>query len=76
MRTLVCLHDCFIYCTSMHSHICIFTPHIGTLAETCEGCGVGAKPEDGVWWIHLEDGRIGQVLDWEMLAKQVSSDKL
>jgi hypothetical protein len=37
----------FVYCTSMHSHICIVTPHIGMLAETCEGCGIGAKPEDG-----------------------------
>jgi hypothetical protein len=35
-----------------------------------------SSPEDGVWWIHPEDGRIGQVPDWEMLAKQVSSDKL
>jgi hypothetical protein len=34
------------------------------------------KPEDGVWRIHPEDGRIGQVPDWEMLAKRVSSDKL
>jgi hypothetical protein len=75
MRTLVCLHDYFVYCTSMLSHICILTPHIDTLAETCEGCGIGAKPEDGVWWIHPEDGRIGQVLDWEMLAKRVSSDQ-
>jgi hypothetical protein len=46
----------------MLSHICIVTPYIGTLAETCEGCGVGGKPEDGVWWIHPKDGRIGQVL--------------
>jgi hypothetical protein len=46
MRTWVCLHDCYIYCTSMLSHICIVAPHIGTLAETCEGSGVGAKLED------------------------------
>jgi hypothetical protein len=59
----------------MHSYICIVAPHLGTLAETREGCGVGAKPEDGVWWIHPEDGRNGQVLGWEMLAKWVSSDK-
>jgi hypothetical protein len=63
------------YCTSMHSYICIVAPYIGTLAETCEGCGVGAKLEDGVWWIHPEDGRTGQVLGWKMLAKRVSSDQ-
>jgi hypothetical protein len=37
MRTLVCLHDCFVYCISMHSHKCIVAPHIGTLAEAREG---------------------------------------
>jgi hypothetical protein len=30
----------------MLSHICIVAPHIGTLAETCEGSGVGAKLKD------------------------------
>jgi hypothetical protein len=54
----------FCYCTSMLSYICIVAPHIGTLAEMCKGCGIGAKPEDGVWWIHPKDRRIGQVLDW------------
>jgi hypothetical protein len=63
MRTLVYLHDCFIYCTSMHLHISIVAPHIGTLEETCEGCGVGAKPDDGVWWIHPEDGRTRKCLE-------------
>jgi hypothetical protein len=46
------------------------------LAETCEGNGIRAKPKDGVWWIHPEDRRIGRVLDWRMLAKQVSPDIL
>jgi hypothetical protein len=32
----------------MYSYMCMVAYHIGTLAETCEGCGVGAKPEDGV----------------------------
>jgi hypothetical protein len=27
------------------------------------------------WWIHPEDRRIGQVLDWKMLAKRVLSDQ-
>jgi hypothetical protein len=30
---------------SMYSYICIVAPHLGTLAEICEGCGVGAKPK-------------------------------
>jgi hypothetical protein len=37
MRTLVCLFDNSIDCTYMHSYICIITPHLGTLAEACEG---------------------------------------
>jgi hypothetical protein len=45
MRTLVCLHDCFVYCISMHSHICIVAPHIGVLAETCEGQDVELNPK-------------------------------
>jgi hypothetical protein len=45
----------------MYSYICIVAPHIGMLAKTCEGCGVGAKPEDGVLWIHPEDGRLESV---------------
>ena len=31
--------------------------HLGTLDEQREGCDVGAKPEDGVWWIYPEDAR-------------------
>jgi hypothetical protein len=41
---------------SMYSNICIVAPHLGMLAETQEGCGVGAKLEDGVWWNSPEDG--------------------
>jgi hypothetical protein len=62
-----------MYSIFIHLHL---ASHIGTLAETWEGCGVGAKPEDGVWWIHPEDRRIRQVLDGKMLAKRVSSDVL
>jgi hypothetical protein len=29
--------------------------HLGTLAKMRERCGVGAKPEDGVWWNYPED---------------------
>jgi hypothetical protein len=47
---------------SMYSCICIVAPHLGTLAETREGCGVGAKPEDGVWWNYPEDGSTRRVV--------------
>jgi hypothetical protein len=47
----------------MHSHICIVPPNLGTLAETREGYGIGAKPEDGVWWDHPEDGST-----WRMVS--------
>jgi hypothetical protein len=36
--------------------------HLGTLDAPCAGCDVGAKPEDGVWWTYLEDGRTKKVL--------------
>ena len=31
-----------------------------------EGCDVGAKTEDGVWWTYPEGGRTKQVLGPEM----------
>jgi hypothetical protein len=39
----------------MHSYICIVAPHLGTLAETREGCGIRGKPEDDVWWNYPKD---------------------
>jgi hypothetical protein len=45
------------------------------LDEPCEGCDIGSKPEDVVWWTYPEDGKTKQVPGWEMLAKQVSSNK-
>jgi hypothetical protein len=55
MQTLVCLFDYFVYCTPMHSYICIVAPHLGTLAEARKGPDVeltrrrclGNYPEDG-----------------------------
>ena len=38
----------------MNLHI---ASHLGTLDEPREGRDVGAKPEDGVWWIYPKDGR-------------------
>jgi hypothetical protein len=45
MRTLVCLFDFFVYCTSMRSYICIVAPHLGTLAEAHEGPKVEPNPK-------------------------------
>jgi hypothetical protein len=47
---------------SLYSYICIVAHHLGTLAETREGCGVGAKLEDGVWWNYFEDGSTRRVV--------------
>jgi hypothetical protein len=59
---LVCLLDYFVYCTSMHSYICIVAPHLGTLAETREGPDVELTRR-WCWWTYLGEGRIGQVLE-------------
>jgi hypothetical protein len=60
--------DYFVYCISMHSYICIIAPHLGTLAEKREGRDVDPTRRWS-WWIHLEDRRTEQVVDWKMLAK-------
>jgi hypothetical protein len=75
MLSLVCFHECFAYCTSMYSYICIVAPHLGMLDVPREGYDVGAKPEDGVGWTYPENERTMQVPRWEMLAKRVSSNK-
>ena len=49
--------------------------HLGTLDEPREGRDVRDVPEEGVWWIHPEDGRTKQVPRWEMLTKRVLSNK-
>jgi hypothetical protein len=72
---LVRFYECFACCTSMHSYICIVAPHLGTLDEPREGHDIGAEPKNGVWWTYPEDGKAKQVPGWEMLAKQVSSNK-
>ena len=56
----------------MHLHL---ASHLAMLDESCEGRDVGAELENGVWWTYPEDGRTGQVLGWEILAKRVSSNK-
>jgi hypothetical protein len=45
------------------------------LAETCEECGFEAKPEDGVWWIHPEDGRLLKFIhEVKMFRKTVQAN--
>ena len=58
----------------MHSYICIVAFHLGTIEEPREWRDIGAEPEDGEWWIRLEDGRMDpDVHDRrKMLAEQLS----
>ena len=42
----------------MHSYICIVAFYLGTIEEPREWRDIGAEPEDGEWWICLEDGRV------------------
>jgi hypothetical protein len=58
-----------------HVFICLhLASHLSMLDAPCEGRDVELT-EDGGGWIHPEDGRIGQVLGWKMLAKRGSSNK-
>jgi hypothetical protein len=53
-------------------HCCI---SLGTLDVTREGCGVGAKPEDNVWWIQPEDERILKFIhEVEIFCKTVQAN--
>jgi hypothetical protein len=61
----------------LHSHVFIrlhLASHLGTLDAPREGCDVDLTRR-WCWWTYLGDGRIGQVLEWGMLAKRVSFDK-
>ena len=49
----------------LHFHVFIhlhIASHLGMLDAPREGCDVGAKHEDFVWWIYPGDGRTKQVL--------------
>ena len=49
---------------TVHSYICIVAFHLGTIEEPREWRDDGVEPEDGEWWIRLEDGRLdSDVLD-------------
>jgi hypothetical protein len=52
------MHHLLHFLVFMHLHLAF---HLGTLAKTRERCGVGAKPEDGVWWNYPEDGSTQRV---------------
>ena len=57
------MHLVLPFITFIHMHL---ASHLGTLDAPREGCDVGAKPEELVWWIYPEDGRTKQVLGPEM----------
>jgi hypothetical protein len=63
MLSLVCFHECFAYCTSMHSYICIVAPYLGMLDEPQEGRDVGAESEDDVWRSIQKTGRLSKCQD-------------
>ena len=74
MLVLACyfvMHLMVLFFIFIHLHI---ASHLGALDEPREGRDVGAEPKDGVWWTYPEGGRTGQVLEWEMLTKRVSSN--
>ena len=57
MLVLACyfvMHLMVLFLIFIHLHI---ASHLGALDEPREGCDVGAKPKDGVWWTYPEDGR-------------------
>ena len=60
----------------LSSYICIVAFHLDTIDEPREGCDVGAEPEEGEWWTHLEDGWMDpDVHDRrKMLAEQLFSN--
>jgi len=43
---------------ALHSYIWIVAFLLGTIKEPREWRDIAAEPEDGEWWIRLEDGRM------------------
>jgi len=60
----------------MHSYHCISFRYARCTTRGCEARADGTEPQDGEWWIHLEDGWMEpEVHDQKkMLAKRVSSN--
>jgi len=54
---LACSFWCIVYCTFVHSYICIIAPHLGTIDEPREGRDIGTKHEDDVWWTYPEEAK-------------------
>jgi hypothetical protein len=61
------MHLILLFFIFMYLHL---VSHLGTLDEPCEGCDVGAKLEDGVWWTYPEGGMTKQVLGPEMSSRR------
>ena len=59
LNAIYIMHLILPFFIFMHLHL---ASYLGMLDEPREGCDVGAKPEDGVWWTYPEDGRTRQVL--------------
>jgi hypothetical protein len=62
MCSVIWCLSCLLYVmlVLLHSHVFMhlhLASHLGMLDAPSEGQDVRAKPEDGVWWIHPEDGR-------------------
>jgi hypothetical protein len=53
----------------------IALPCVHVLASCISSLDAPREGWDGVWWTYPEGGRTGQVLEWEMLTKWVSSNK-
>jgi len=54
---LACSFWCIVYCTSVHSYICIIAPHLGTIDEPREGRDIVTEHEDDVWWTYSEEAK-------------------
>ena len=67
------MHLILPFLAFMHLH---FSSHLGTLDAPREGCDVGAKPEDLVWWIYPEDGRTKQVPGPKVLPRRCKLTEL
>jgi hypothetical protein len=57
----------------MHSYHCISFRYARCTTRGCEARADGTEPQDGEWWIHLEDGWMEpEVHDRKEDARQAS----
>ena len=60
----------------MHQHFCISFRYARCTTRGREARDDGTKPQDGVWWTHLEDGRMDpDVHDQRKIARRASSNQ-